>query len=84
MHDPETRTDVALYWSAVSLIVCEGLSIEKVARRLVLTIGELRGILQRRAQPLIDAQFDGEPSDVVVRPRPAFYNYPPTRPISMS
>lgn len=45
-HD--TRTEAALYWSAVSLIVCEGLSIEKAAERLDLEGEKLRSLLQRR------------------------------------
>jgi hypothetical protein len=45
-HD--TMTEAALYWSAVSLIVCEGLSIEKAAERLEIDSERLRGILQRR------------------------------------
>ena len=84
MQNQETRTDVALYWSAVSLIVCEGLSMEKAARRLGLATRELRDILQRRAQPLNDAQFEEDPGDVLVLPQSTFYDYPPTRPISMS
>ncbi len=33
-HQHDARTEAALYWAAVSLIVCEGLSIEKAADRL--------------------------------------------------
>ena len=45
-HD--TRTESALYWVAVSLIVCEGLSIEKAAERLGVDGEELTNILHRR------------------------------------
>ena len=45
-HD--TRTKAALYWAAVSLIVCEGLSIEKAADRLGVDGEELTSILHRR------------------------------------
>lgn len=45
-HD--SRTEAALYWSAVSLIVCEGLSIEKAADRLGVDGEELTHILHRR------------------------------------
>jgi hypothetical protein len=45
-HD--SRTEAALYWAAVSLIVCEGLSIEKAAERLGVDGEELTCILHRR------------------------------------
>ena len=45
-HD--TRTEAALYWTAVSLIVCEGLSIEKAAERLSVDAEDLTDILHRR------------------------------------
>jgi hypothetical protein len=45
-HD--TRTEAALYWTAVSLIVCEGLSIEKAAERLGVDAEDLTDILHRR------------------------------------
>lgn len=45
-HD--NRTEAALYWVAVSLIVCEGLSIEKAADRLGVDGEQLTGILHRR------------------------------------
>ena len=44
----ENRNEAALYWSAVSLIVCEGLSIDKAAERLGVETDELRTILHRR------------------------------------
>lgn len=45
-HD--IRTEAALYWAAVSLIVCEGLSIEKAADRLGVDGEELTHILHKR------------------------------------
>ncbi len=45
-HD--NRTEAALYWTAVSLIVCEGLSIEKAAERLGVDAENLTDILHRR------------------------------------
>jgi hypothetical protein len=44
----ETRNEAALYWMGVSLIVCEGLSIDKAAERLGVDTEELRSILHRR------------------------------------
>jgi hypothetical protein len=45
-HD--NRTESALYWVAVSLIVCEGLSIEKAAETLGVDGEALTTILHRR------------------------------------
>jgi hypothetical protein len=42
------RNEAAIYWSAVSLIVCEGLPIDKAAERLGVDGDDLRDILQRR------------------------------------
>jgi hypothetical protein len=44
----DSRKEAALYWSAVSLIVCEGLPIEKAAEKLGVAGYELRAILNRR------------------------------------
>jgi hypothetical protein len=44
----DIRNEAALYWTAVSLIVCEGLSIDKAAERLGVDTEELRTILHRR------------------------------------
>ena len=43
-----TRVEAAIYWSAVSLIVCEGLPIDKAAEQLGVAGADLRKILQRR------------------------------------
>jgi hypothetical protein len=47
-HQHDHRTEAAIYWSAVSLIVCEGLSIAKAAERLSVEGDELTDILHRR------------------------------------
>jgi hypothetical protein len=44
----DTRTESAIYWSAVSLIVCEGLSVGAAAKRLGIENVRLRNILRRR------------------------------------
>lgn len=44
----DIRTEAAIYWSAVSLIVCEGMSIGAAAERLGIENGRLRNILRRR------------------------------------
>jgi hypothetical protein len=58
-HD--SRTEAALYWAAVSLIVCEGLSIEKAADRLGVDGEHLTHILHRR-QALRLTSWDAPPS----------------------
>jgi hypothetical protein len=63
-HD--IRTEAALYWAAVSLIVCEGLSIEKAADRLGVDGEELTHILHRR-QSLRPASWD-EPAEPAADP----------------
>jgi hypothetical protein len=47
-HQKDLHTESALYWSAVSLIVCEGLSVGAAAERLGMENGRLRNILRRR------------------------------------
>lgn len=54
-HQHDTRTEAALYWAAVSLIVCEGLSIEKAADRLGVDGVDLTSILHRRQSLRPDA-----------------------------
>ncbi len=46
-HEGE-RSEAAIYWTAVSLIVCEGLPIDKAAERLGVESDLLRDILHRR------------------------------------
>jgi hypothetical protein len=59
-HQHDSRTEAALYWAAVSLIVCEGLSIEKAADRLGVDGEELTHILHRR-QSLRPSAFGDSP-----------------------
>lgn len=49
--------EAALYWSAVSLIVCEGLPIDKAAEQLGVDGAELQEIMQRRqiSRPFVDS-----------------------------
>ena len=62
----DTRTEAAIYWSAVSLIVCEGMSIGAAAERLGIENGRLRNILRRRRRRL------GSRSYAAVRPHDAY------------
>jgi hypothetical protein len=48
MQPAAARNEAAIYWTAVSLIVCEGLPIDKAAERLAIDCDELREILNRR------------------------------------
>ena len=53
MHNQkDTRTESAIYWSAVSLIVCEGLSVGAAAERLGIENVRLRNILRHRRRRL--------------------------------
>ena len=54
----DTHTEAAIYWSAVSLIVCEGLSIGAAAARLGIENGTLRNIMRRRRR-LLAARLRG-------------------------
>lgn len=58
------RTKRALYWTAVSLIVCEGLPIEQAARRMGVDLDELIDILRRRRTIRLDT-FDSLKSAAV-------------------
>jgi predicted DNA-binding protein (UPF0251 family) len=42
------RRESALYWTAVSLIVCEGLPVREAARRLGVQRDQLRQLLRER------------------------------------
>jgi hypothetical protein len=59
---PNTRTEAAIYWSAVSLIVCENQSVRAAAEQLGVEADRLRRILRRRRRmrPL-------RPSDLLSR-----------------
>lgn len=48
------RAKRALYWTAVSLIVCEGLPLEQAARRMGVDDERLRDILHRRRTVHLD------------------------------
>lgn len=62
------RNEAAIYWSAVSLIVCEGLPIDKTAERLGVDGDHLRDILNRRQTlRLYDSPSHNPPSSVVVK-----------------
>lgn len=67
------RTKRALYWTAVSLIVCEGLPLELAARRMGVDGDQLKDILHRRRTVRLD------------RIEPPLYEhaleYAPTRPL---
>ncbi|RPH54381.1 MAG: hypothetical protein EHM84_01900 [Lysobacterales bacterium] len=63
---PDIRAEAALYWAAVSLIVCEGLSIDKAAERLGVDDERLRSILHRR-QSLRPFQETSRPPDNLIR-----------------
>jgi hypothetical protein len=49
MHpQPDVHSESALYWTAVSLIVCEGMPVEKAAEKLGVDGDQVRGLLERR------------------------------------
>ncbi|HVF16189.1 MAG TPA: hypothetical protein VNA21_04735 [Steroidobacteraceae bacterium] len=48
------RTKRALYWTAISLIVCEGLPLEQAARRMGVDPEQLKDILHRRRTVRLD------------------------------
>jgi hypothetical protein len=54
------RNEAAIDWTAVSLIVCEGLPIDKAAERLGIEGDLLRDILHRRQ---MIRPYDEPPSD---------------------
>jgi hypothetical protein len=68
-HQHDTRTEAALYWASVSLIVCEGLSIEKAAERLGVEGEELTDILHRRQslRPYLERDGASDSSRVATR-----------------
>ena len=45
---PSDRSEAALYWTAVSLIVCEGLPLKDAAERLQVDEERLRSIMEKR------------------------------------
>jgi hypothetical protein len=64
MHThPDTRTEAAIYWSAISLIVCEGLSVGAAAERLGIEHGRLRNILRGRRRQAARSRGPVRPRD---------------------
>jgi DNA-directed RNA polymerase specialized sigma24 family protein len=57
------RSKRALYWTAVSLIVCEGLPLEQAARRMGINDDELKDILHRRRTVRLDRFDDDQHSE---------------------
>ena len=55
------RTKRALYWTAVSLIVCEGLPFEQAARRMGVDDQQLKDILHRRRTLRLDSAETHDP-----------------------
>jgi hypothetical protein len=51
MPTQDDHHESALYWSAVSLIVCERMPIHKAAKRLGVDAERLRELLKRRQAP---------------------------------
>jgi hypothetical protein len=61
------RTKRALYWTAVSLIVCEGLPLEQAAKRMGVQDDQLRDILHKRRTvrlDRVDEEVDSDPIHV--------------------
>jgi hypothetical protein len=58
-HQKDLHTESALYWSAVSLIICEGLSVGAAAQRLGIENGRLRNILRRRRLSVTETRHVG-------------------------
>ena len=62
------RTKRALYWTAISLIVCEGLPHHEAARRMGVDEAQLRDILSRKRTIRLDRSVP--PADELLRVRP--------------
>jgi hypothetical protein len=60
------RTKRALYWTAISLIVCEGLPLEQAARRMGVDDQMLKDILHRRRTVRLDRDEE-LPSQLQIR-----------------
>jgi transposase len=50
------RNKRALYWTAISLIICEGLPVDEAAQRMGVERDELIDILKRRRTVRLDTQ----------------------------
>jgi hypothetical protein len=57
------RTRQALYWTAISLIVCEGLPFDEAARRMGIDDETLKDLLARRSPvpEIVDADMQTTP-----------------------
>jgi hypothetical protein len=62
-YQKDIHTESALYWSAVSLIVCEGLSVGAAAQRLGIENERLRNILRRRRRRAAGSYVPTPPLD---------------------
>jgi predicted DNA-binding protein (UPF0251 family) len=60
------RTKRALYWTAISLIVCEALPLEQAARRMGVDDEMLKDILHKRRTVHLD-QADAPPKQLQIR-----------------
>ena len=69
MSSNDDHEEAAIYWSAVSLIVCEGLAVNKAAKKLGMNVEQLREILQRRQE--LDAPLPYPPTRPIAPPVPA-------------
>lgn len=66
MHpQQDVRSESALYWTAISLIICEGMPVDKAAEKLGVESEQLRDLLQRR-QAHCPYGPDDSPSQSVV------------------
>ena len=63
MRSHDYRMEAALYWSAISLIVCEGLPVDQAAERLGIADQWLREILYKR-QTLPPFAEDSDPLEL--------------------
>lgn len=82
MQTEDAHTESALYWSAISLVVCERLSISKAARRLGVAEHELREVLKRRTELPFSMADRRRPEATAPLPPQIVHSYPATRPIT--
>ena len=86
MSSKEPHAESALYWCAISLMVCDRLPMDRAAHRLGLATKELRAMLKRRSRPLLDLPRIEPASGAVAADilQQIIHTYPPTRPVSLS
>lgn len=82
MQTEYPHAESALYWSAISMVVCEGLSIAKAAKRLGVAEHELREVLKRRTEPPFPLADQRRPKTSAPLPPQIVHSYPATRPIT--